>query len=76
MFTAKFWKAAAERAAKSAAQAALLVFGADQVNALHANWADVGGFAIGGAVLSILFSIASSGTGGDGPSLGPEQLHS
>lgn len=65
MFTTKFWKKATERAAKTAAQAALLVIGADQVNALTADWADVAGFALGGAVLSYLFSIVTSGAGPD-----------
>lgn len=59
-----------ERATKTAAQSALLVFGADQVNALHASWGDVGGFAAGGFVLSVLTSVASSGFGSSGPSAG------
>lgn len=59
--------AAAERATKTAAQAAILVLGADQVNALSANWADVAGFAAGGFALSVLTSLATSGFGPDGP---------
>lgn len=65
MFTRKFWKKATERAVKTAAESAILVFGADQVNALSAQWADVAGFAIGGAVLSYLFSLATAGAGPD-----------
>lgn len=65
MFTRTFWKKATERAVKTAAQSAILVFGADQVNALNANWDDVAGFALGGFVLSYLFSLATSGTGPD-----------
>ena len=69
MFTRIFWTEVAERAVKTAAQSAILVFGADQVNALSASWADVGGFAAGGFVLSLLTSIATSGTGpSDDPS--------
>lgn len=59
MFTKKFWTKAAERAAKSAGQSALLCLGADQINALAADWQLVGGFALGGAVLSVLTSLAS-----------------
>ena len=74
MLTLAWWKAAAERAAKTAGQSALLVFGADQVNALHANWRDVAGFALGGLVLSLLTSVASSRVAGDGPSLTTEHV--
>jgi len=69
IWTKKFWKAAAERAVKTAAQSALLVIGADQVNAVAVDWAEVGGFAAGGLVLSLLFSLASDALGpGAGPS--------
>jgi hypothetical protein len=63
-----------ERATKTAAQSALLMFGADQVNALNAQWADVGGFAAGGFVLSVLTSLATSGFGGNGPSATTEHV--
>ena len=70
MFTADFWKRAAERAVKTAAQSAILVWGGDQVNAFTANWGDVAGFALGGAVLSLLTSLASAPFGDKGkPSL-------
>ena len=72
MFTAAFWKAATERALKSAAQVALLIIGADQFNALQTNWGEVGGFALGGLVLSYLFSVGSAKVGGVGPSLANE----
>lgn len=51
----------ADRAVKSAGHAVVLALGADQVNALQADWQLVGGFALGGAVLSIATSFASSG---------------
>ena len=60
MRTSFFWSSALERAVKSAAQSALLAVGADQANALTADWATAGGFALGGFVLSLLSSIASS----------------
>jgi hypothetical protein len=70
VFTAQFWKETAERAVKTAAQSALLVIGADQMNALTADWGDVAGFASGGAILSVLTSLASSKWGPpDSPSL-------
>ena len=72
MFRRAFWQAAAERAAKTAAQSALLVIGADQLNALQADWENVAGFALGGFVLSLLTSVASARVGGVGPSLANE----
>lgn len=75
MFTKAFWAAAFERALKTAAQSALLVLGADQINALNANWQDVGGFALGGLGLSLLTSIASDAlTREPGPSLANETI--
>lgn len=69
MFTKSFWKKAVERASKSAGQSALLAIGADQVNALSADWQTVAGFALGGAALSVLTSLASLKLGpGDDPS--------
>lgn len=70
MWTRAFWKNAAERAVKSAAQAAVLVLGAEQVNAIAVDWADVGGFALGGAALSLLTSLGSLPFGApDSPSV-------
>jgi hypothetical protein len=71
MFTAKFWKAAVERSAKSAAQALLLYWGADAVfDAWHADWPAAGGVALGAAVLSVLTSVVSAGVGpADSPSM-------
>lgn len=70
MFTRAFWSAALERAIKTAAQSAVLVIGADQFNALAVSWPEVGGFALGGFVLSILTSVGSDAvTRQPGPSL-------
>lgn len=63
-----------ERAVKTAAQSALLVFGADQLNAMSASWSDAAGFAAGGFVLSVLTSLATSGFGGNGPSATTETV--
>lgn len=77
IFTLAFWKAATERAAKTAAQAALLqlVIG-DGFNAFDADWSTAGGFALGGLVSSYLFSVASGVVGNDGPSLANETVES
>ena len=61
IWTASFWQAATERAVKSAAQVAILVIGADAAtgfDVMAIDWADVGGFAAGGAILSYLTSVA------------------
>jgi hypothetical protein len=60
MWTVEFWKATAELAVRGAASAAILSIGAEQINALTTNWVTVGGFAAGGAALSVLWSLGSS----------------
>ncbi|WKU03764.1 holin [Micromonospora sp. HUAS LYJ1] len=71
MFTGRFWKAAAERAGKSAAQALLGLWALDAgFNVLHADFPLAGGVAAGAAVLSLLTSVVSAGAGEpDSPSL-------
>lgn len=66
-----FWKEAAERAAKSAAQALLGLWVLDGgFNALDADWKLAFGIAAGAAVLSALTSVASTPFGKSGsPSL-------
>ena len=59
MWTRAFWADAAERATKTAAQAALLTIGADRLDALAADWRLIAGMAAGGGILSILTSLAS-----------------
>lgn len=68
----KYVLAIADRAVRTAAQSAVLVLGAEQINAVSANWADVGGFAAGGFVLSVLTSLITGGLTGNGPSLTTE----
>lgn len=80
MFTIVFWKAVAERALKTAGQAAALAIGSEfidgtpMVNALAVDWVQVGGFALGGVVISVLTSVASHAVTGVGPSLTGEVL--
>lgn len=63
MWTKNFWKQAAERALKSAAQAAVGTFILDGFNALNADWKLAGGVALGGAILSVLTSVVTSAAG-------------
>ena len=72
MWTLAFWKAAAERAVKTFAQALLAVMTADGFGLLDADWPARLSAAGLAAVLSLLSSIASSGVNGPGPSLGAE----
>ena len=69
MWTRAFWKATAERAIATAAQAALLIVGAEQLNVVSVSWAEVGGFAAGGAVLAVLKSLVAANVGNGSPSL-------
>lgn len=55
----QFVKAALERAVKSACQAVLLVIGADQLDAFHADWQGFASAAAGAFVLSLLTSVGS-----------------
>lgn len=66
-----FWKAAAERAITTAAQAVALQIADESiaVNAFTLNWPEMGGFALGGAFLSVLKSIIVNAKTKTGPSL-------
>lgn len=69
IYTKAFWRAAAERATKSAAYSASATLIASGAGIIDAAWLDclsVSGMA---AVLSLLGSIASDAATGDGPSL-------
>lgn len=62
IWSINFWKDAAERAIKTAAQTAIVAWGVgDQMlNLFTADLVLIGQFAVSGAVLSVLTSIASS----------------
>jgi len=65
MFTLAFWKAAGERAAKSAAQTLILLIGAGTVGITALNWPALLGLAGTAALLSVLTSVASGATDGN-----------
>lgn len=54
----KWWKAAAVRAAKTAAQAVIVLTGTDAVNILSLDWVQIIGVAAGMAFVSIMTSVA------------------
>lgn len=60
----KYYTDMVDRAVRTAAQAALLVLGADQVNVVEVGWPDVAGFAAGGFVLSVLTTLVVGGLSG------------
>ena len=63
MLTISFWKQAAERAVKSAAQGLIFVAGAGKFDVLTFDWKSALGGVLGMAVLSLLTSIVTSGIG-------------
>lgn len=66
IFTRRFWRETAERAFKTAAQSAILAFGASDafgVDLFSLSIGPIVGFALGGAVLSVLTSVASAQVG-------------
>ena len=75
LFSLTFLIASTERAVKTACQSALLFVGAERLNVLDFAWLDFGGFALGGALLSYLFSYGTGVvTDKPGPSAAGEQL--
>lgn len=66
MFTASFWKSAAERAIKTVAQALIAVLAATTFDWFSADWQAIAGTAATAGVLSLLSSIASAGIGDKG----------
>ena len=74
IWTSKFWKATTERAVSTAAQAALAGIGTDLVGVLDMDAVGLLSLAGGGAVLSILKSIAATAATGSPSAGGGETL--
>lgn len=74
MWTADFWKAIAERAIKTFAQAAAAMLVAAGVGLLDADWIAVASVAGMAAVVSVLTSIGSAAATDGSPSLASEVL--
>ena len=69
IWTGKFWKATTERAIATAAQSAIAALGTDLIGVLDMDAMAVLSLAGGGAILSILKSIAATAATGS-PSMG------
>lgn len=67
--TKKFWKDAAERAAKTFAQAAVAVLGAGATGLLEVEWLSVVSVSGLAALVSVLTSVASANVGDESASL-------
>jgi len=70
MFTRSFWIQTFERAAKTFAQSLLTILGTGAGGLLDVGWKQALSVSALATILSVLFSIVSSGVGpDDGPSL-------
>lgn len=69
MFSKEFWKATAERAVKTFAQAAVSFFVVGTTGLFDVEWVSVLSVSGAAALVSLLTSIASAGVNGSGPSL-------
>ena len=63
MYTITFWKDAAERAIRTAAQALLALWATDISGVLEVDWTQAGSVAALAAVTSVLMSVAATGRG-------------
>ena len=63
MWTALFWKDAAERAVRTAAQSAVSVLTVDGIGLLDVSWLAAGSVSGLAALVSLLTSIVASGAG-------------
>jgi hypothetical protein len=63
MFTITFWKDAAERAIRTAAQALLALWATDVAGVLEVDWLQAGSVAALAALMSVLMSIVATNVG-------------
>jgi len=63
VYTITFWKDAAERAIRTAAQALLALWATDVSGVLAVDWVQAGSVSALAALMSLLMSIAATGTG-------------
>ena len=63
MFTVKFWKDAAERAIRTAAQALLALWATNVSGVLEVDWVQAGSVAALAALTSVLMSIVATNVG-------------
>lgn len=66
MWSATFWKSAAERAVKTAGEFGLVAVGGNVVSAWTLDWMNVAGVMAAGAAVSVLTSLASIAVGDKG----------
>jgi len=63
VYTITFWKDAAERAIRTAAQVLVAFFGVNTFGILEVDWAQAGSVAALAALTSLLMSVAATGAG-------------
>jgi hypothetical protein len=63
VYTLTFWKDAAERAIRTAAQALLALWATDVSGVLAVDWVQAGSVSALAALMSLLMSVAATGTG-------------
>jgi len=63
VYTITFWKDAAERAIRTAAQALLALWATDVSGVLAVDWVQAGSVSALAALMSVLMSVAATGTG-------------
>jgi len=63
VYTLTFWKDAAERAVRTAAQALLALWATDVSGVLAVDWVQAGSVSALAALMSLLMSVAATGTG-------------